>query len=88
MSALKMTTPVMVDGNSESVDNPIIEVKKQCEFQINFRCFRNEFLNLASKLKVEDKDTLRVIDCTVLHCNRWFSEGRSDAAGMFERLYA
>lgn len=56
--------------------------------QTNFRCFQNEFLNRASKLKVEDKDTLRVIDCTALHCNRWFREGRSDALGMFERLYA
>ncbi|XP_038573015.1 uncharacterized protein LOC119901501, partial [Micropterus salmoides] len=82
-SALKMGTPVILkivltDGSSQrltlshglpaSIDDLMIEVKKQCGLQGNFRLqfmdslFGNEFLNLTSISEVEDKGTLRVID--------------------------
>ncbi|XP_045898695.1 uncharacterized protein LOC123966596 isoform X2 [Micropterus dolomieu] len=69
---------VLTDGSSQrltlshglpaSIDDLMIEVKKQCGLQGNFRLqfmdslFGNEFLNLTSISEVEDKGTLRVID--------------------------
>ncbi|XP_045898487.1 uncharacterized protein LOC123966356, partial [Micropterus dolomieu] len=76
LTALKMGTPVILkivltDGSSQrltlshglpaSIDDLMIEVKKQCGLQGNFRLqfmdslFGNEFLNLTSISEVEDK---------------------------------
>lgn len=83
VSTLKMGTPVILkivltDGSSQrltlshglpaSIDDLMIEVKKQCGLLGNFRLqfmdslFGNEFLNLTSISEAEDKGTLRVID--------------------------
>uniref|UniRef100_A0A667W8B2 PB1 domain-containing protein n=1 Tax=Myripristis murdjan TaxID=586833 RepID=A0A667W8B2_9TELE len=78
-----MGTPVILkiiltDGSSQrltlshglptSIDDLMVEVKKQCGLQGNFRLqfmdslFGNEFLNLTLISEVEDKGTLKVID--------------------------
>lgn len=78
-----MVTPVILkiiltDGSSQrltfrgglpaSIDDFMIEVKKQCGLEGNFRLqfkdsmFGNEFLNLTTVSEVEDKGTIKIID--------------------------
>lgn len=84
-TALKMGTPVifkisLTDGSSQKLtlshglpalaDDLMVEVKKQCGLEGNFRLqfmnsiFGNEFLNLTSISELEDKGTLKVTDMT------------------------
>lgn len=69
---------IMPDGSSQrltlsyglpaSIDDLMVEVKRQCGLQGDFKLqfmdslFGNEFLNLTSMAEVEDKGTLRIID--------------------------
>lgn len=60
----------LAHGLPESLEDLMAEVKKQCNLQGNIRLqfmdslFGNEFMNLTSVSKVEDRGTLRVIDLT------------------------
>ncbi|XP_014824078.1 PREDICTED: uncharacterized protein LOC106904307 isoform X2 [Poecilia mexicana] len=55
-------------GPPESIEDLIVEVKRQCCLEGNFRLqfmdslFGNEFLNLTSISEIEDKGTIKVID--------------------------
>ncbi|XP_026009335.1 uncharacterized protein LOC113013020 isoform X2 [Astatotilapia calliptera] len=56
------------NGPPESIEDLIVEVKRQCGLQGDFRLqfmdslFGNEFLNLTSVSEVADRGTLKVID--------------------------
>lgn len=58
----------LAHGLPESLEDLLAEVKKQCNLQENIRLqfvdlsFGNDFMNLTSVSKVEDRGTIRVID--------------------------
>jgi len=69
---------ILTDGSSQmwtlrggllaSIDDLMVEVKKQCGLEGNFRLqfkdsmFGNEFLNLTTVSEVEDKGAIKMID--------------------------